>query len=265
MVRLTGKDLLGKLPSSLLSEAHTIVFKPLTVDNQVACCAVEDSAFTNPEHRATPEKVSQAYQPFSFVLFGHPESTFSMNQGPPSKPSLKLTYHQFSYRLSKCSDISYGIFARLEPEPQPRALASKISADRTLALATEDETGELVLLAHIVSTMGTDPVVMDRDMDFPRNWRDAEASRGSSLGHQEDGRTVCLHSLAVIPEVHGSGFGKLIVSAYLRVMRESGLCDRVALLCQDVSYLESLSGALPRLFPPLLPPPHPPKKGNSLE
>lgn len=137
----------------------------------------------------------------------------------------------------KCSNISYGIFARLEKEPQPGSLASKVSADRAGDLTAEDKTGKLVLLAHIVSTMGTGAIVTDKDMAYPQNWRDSEASKGSPLGHQEDGRTVCLHSLAVIPEMQGSGLGKLIVSAYLGAMRESGLCDRVALLCQDVSHL----------------------------
>ena len=139
----------------------------------------------------------------------------------------------------KCSNISYGIFVRPEKEPQPGSLMSKIREDCTNAVRTEDKAGKLVLLAHIVSTMGTDPIVTDKNMAYPQNWRDSEASRGSPLGHQEDGRTVCLHSLAVMPEVQGSGLGKLVVSAYLRAMRESELCDRVALLCQDVSHLDA--------------------------
>ena len=83
--------------------------------------------------------------------------------------------------------------------------------------------------------MGNGPVVKDTDMDYPKNWRDTEATKDSPLGHQDHGRTVCVHSLAVIPEVQGYGVGRFAMKAYLRVMRESGLADRVALLCQDVS------------------------------
>lgn len=112
-----------------------------------------------------------------------------------------------------------------------------------------------VLLAHIISTRSKSPVVTDDDMDYPWSWKTTttttttttnEGSVGAGgggddtattrvLGHQEDGRTVAIHSLGVIPKLQGCGLGKLIMKSYLQQMNNSGTVDRVALICQDVS------------------------------
>jgi hypothetical protein len=92
-----------------------------------------------------------------------------------------------------------------------------------------------VLCAHIISTMGKGEVVTDDDMDWPRNWRDHEASKSATVGHQEGGRTVCLHSLAVSPKLQGCGLGKLAMMSYLQIINDSGVADKVALICKEVS------------------------------
>ena len=91
-----------------------------------------------------------------------------------------------------------------------------------------------VLLAHIISTRSSGQVVTDNDMDFPKDWKDTHG-RQESIGHQESGRTISLHSLAVLPKLQGCGLGKLIVKSFLQQMNDSGTTDRVALICQDVS------------------------------
>lgn len=152
---------------------------------------------------------------------------------------LKTDIHpQFSYRLSECSDISYGLFLRPEADVGPDSIVSKLSGDQLSALTTEDKAGKLVLIAHVVSTRGSGPVVTDNDMAYPKNWRDLGAAKDLPLGHQEDGRTVCLHSLALIPQAQGRQLGKLTVLSYLRVMDDLKMCDRVALICQDVGHRE---------------------------
>lgn len=91
-----------------------------------------------------------------------------------------------------------------------------------------------VLLAHIISTRCRGDVVSDADMDYPRDWR-TRGGRCADVGHQESGRTVAVHSLAVLPRLHGCGVGRMIVKSYLQQMNNSGLADKVALICQDVS------------------------------
>lgn len=94
-----------------------------------------------------------------------------------------------------------------------------------------------VMFAHIIATLGKGPVITDNDMGYPGNWRDPRASCGSPLGHQSAGRTICLHSFAVCPEVQGIGVGKTALKSYLQLMDQSGMADRVALICKPVSTL----------------------------
>jgi hypothetical protein len=92
-----------------------------------------------------------------------------------------------------------------------------------------------VMFAHVLATLGTHPVITDADMAMPENWRDSKACKGSPLGHQSSGRTICLHSFIVCPEVQGVGIGKTVMKSYLELMNESGVADRVAIICQPVS------------------------------
>lgn len=147
-----------------------------------------------------------------------------------------LTSLQFEYRLSTCSDICSGIFCSIVPSEAK----DKDFALETLPVANPVETGRangavLALCAHVVSTLGNGPVVTDADMSYPVNWRDQESSKSSGLGHQVMGRTVCLHSFAVAPKLQGCGLGKLMMKSYLQQINNSGVADRVALICQDVS------------------------------
>ncbi|KAH9908706.1 hypothetical protein F4778DRAFT_359962 [Xylariomycetidae sp. FL2044] len=205
--------------------------RPLTLAEDLeSCVALEDAAFANEAHRCSREK--------------------------------------FEYRLSTCPELSLGVFCTVAPE-KARAAGFEIS---TLATANPVETGRgdgavSVLMAHIVATRSSDPVVTDAAMDYPRDFRsrkstaaNAGAGGGSSsspssssggggrgrdqqhgdddrgsnaVGHQESGKTVCIHSLAVHPKLQGCGLGKLIVKAYLQQAKNSELAERVALICQD--------------------------------
>ena len=95
-----------------------------------------------------------------------------------------------------------------------------------------------VLLGHIVATKSTNSTVKDEDMNIPTS--DAPDSK---LGHKEEGRTVCIHSLAVLPEYQRRGLGKTLIKAYLQRMESHGVADRVALLAHEhlIPYYESLA------------------------
>jgi hypothetical protein len=95
-----------------------------------------------------------------------------------------------------------------------------------------------VLLAHIVATRCCADVIMDNDMDYPRDWRTL-GGKCTDVGNQEKGRTVGIHSLAVSPKVQGCGVGKIIVKSYLQQVNNSALADRVSLICQDVRFRPS--------------------------
>jgi predicted N-acetyltransferase YhbS len=95
-----------------------------------------------------------------------------------------------------------------------------------------------VLLGHIVATKTTNPTVTDDDMNIP------SSSRGSdvTVGHREEGRTICIHSLAVLPAYQRRGLGKTLMKAYLQRMETQGVADRAALIAHQelIPYYEAL-------------------------
>ncbi|AEO67002.1 uncharacterized protein THITE_2144480 [Thermothielavioides terrestris NRRL 8126] len=168
--------------------------RPLTVADLEACIALENAAFTQPEHRASPEKLA--------------------------------------YRLTVCPEVSLGLFVTIAPEQ------AKDLGIETLALARPVETGRAdgavsVLLAHAISTRTHGDVVTDADMDYPKDWRARSARVAEPVGHQEGGKTVALHSFAVLPRVHRCGLGQMLMRAFLDQMKSCGLVQRVALICQE--------------------------------
>ncbi|OCL09286.1 acyl-CoA N-acyltransferase [Glonium stellatum] len=69
-------------------------------------------------------------------------------------------------------------------------------------------------------------------MALPPQWQ-SDLNADPHLGHKEDGRTICLHSLAVLPDYQNQGLGKLLVLAYIERMKSSGVADRIALITYD--------------------------------
>jgi len=52
----------------------------------------------------------------------------------------------------------------------------------------------------------------------------------AKVGHQEAGRTICIHSLAVLPQYQDRGLGKTLMEAFLQRTASHGVADRAALL-----------------------------------
>ncbi|KAF4304839.1 hypothetical protein GTA08_BOTSDO14216 [Botryosphaeria dothidea] len=62
------------------------------------------------------------------------------------------------------------------------------------------------------------------------------------VSHQEEGRTIAIHSLAVEPEFQRRGLGKTLLKAYIQRMQNSGVADRISILTYDrlVPFYESV-------------------------
>ncbi|WEW59553.1 hypothetical protein PRK78_005027 [Emydomyces testavorans] len=123
------------------------------------------------------------------------------------------------YRLTKCPELSLGIFSR------PRTAPNR-------------ETPQASLVAHILATRTPAPVVTDASMGLPENWRDRTSTlpneRGvEPLGHQDQGSTIAVHSLAVVPEHQGKGLGKTLMKSYIQRIRDAKIADRIVLLSHD--------------------------------
>lgn len=100
-----------------------------------------------------------------------------------------------------------------------------------------------MLVGHVVASKTDDLVASDKSMDYPKDW-DAPHPTKTDVGHQEAGRTIVLHSVAVLQEFQGRGLGRVLMQAYIQQMNGAGIADRLALIAHDVSitfYSSSLS------------------------
>lgn len=184
---------------------------------------------------------------------------------------------QFQYRLSTCGTLSLGVFtcgitqpptpAKEPPDTPPsqytpspplpsadlliKTLTAAVSREITATLPPRKE----LLLGHIIATKTHNPCVKDRDMAVPSWWRarnkpssgptppaPTNGDAAKDGGHAERGTTLCIHSLAVLPQYQNRGLGKLLMRSYLGRIEGSGVADRVALIARDdmVPFYEAL-------------------------
>jgi predicted N-acetyltransferase YhbS len=53
------------------------------------------------------------------------------------------------------------------------------------------------------------------------------------LGHQDQGSTITIHSLAVLPEHQRKKVGSTLMKAYIQRIKDAAIADRIALLAHD--------------------------------
>ncbi|EEQ29409.1 acetyltransferase [Microsporum canis CBS 113480] len=95
-----------------------------------------------------------------------------------------------------------------------------------------------VLLAHILATRTTSPVITNATMEIPKDWRNKKSALPRSsdeepIGHQDEGSTIAIHSLAVLPEHQDKGLGKLLIKSYIQRIQDAKIADRLVLLAHD--------------------------------
>lgn len=137
---------------------------------------------------------------------------------------------QFIYRLRHCGNICYGLFTTVDPDSNDDDKNAP-----TYAVAPKVDSNyerRRVLLGHIIATLTTNEVIKDEDMALPPDWA-SKTPTPSNLGHKEAGRTLCIHSLAVLPDYQNKGIGSNLMSGYIKRMKDSKICDRIALLAED--------------------------------
>ncbi|PIA93010.1 hypothetical protein CB0940_04109 [Cercospora beticola] len=136
-------------------------------------------------------------------------------------PAERASREKFQYRLKNCGELSLGIFTSEENSEATTAS----TASPAWSGAPERKS---ILLGHIVSTMTTSSTVTDDDMSIP-----TADNPDSKLGHKPEGRTVCIHSLAVLPEYQGRSLGGTLMKAYLHRLKTQSVADRAALIAHD--------------------------------
>jgi hypothetical protein len=91
-----------------------------------------------------------------------------------------------------------------------------------------------VLIGHVVAAKTNEFIASDESMGVPEDW-DSPHPKPSNLGHQEAGRTIVIHSVAILPAFQGRGLGRVLMMAYMQQMNGAGIADRLALIAHDVS------------------------------
>lgn len=69
-------------------------------------------------------------------------------------------------------------------------------------------------------------------MDYPKDWK-TNYQFAPSIGHNEEGQTICIHSLCVHPDFQGKGLAQMLLRSYVQKMKDAGVAKRIALLCRD--------------------------------
>ncbi|KAL9621178.1 MAG: hypothetical protein Q9160_004310 [Pyrenula sp. 1 TL-2023] len=129
---------------------------------------------------------------------------------------------KFIYRLSKCPELSFGIFSR--------APLSQKKQDGKLPQSE--------LVAHVISTRTSTPHVTDEAMALPPDWKTSKRTLPKDddekfLGHEDQGGTIAIHSLAVMPQHQGKGIGSTLLKSYVDRIREAKIADRIVLIAHE--------------------------------
>ncbi|KAK2759504.1 hypothetical protein FQN54_002983 [Arachnomyces sp. PD_36] len=132
------------------------------------------------------------------------------------------------YRLTKCPELTLGVFS-LPPanadHPKPRP----------------------TLVAHVIATRSPAGLVNEASMSYPPDWQTKSSTLPKTadsepLGHQDQGSSIHLHSLAVLPEHQGKGLGTMIMKSYIQRIKDALIAERISLLARDklVPFYEGL-------------------------
>jgi GNAT superfamily N-acetyltransferase len=149
--------------------------------------------------------------------------TTHVEHGPDSE--------QIEYRLRTCGELCSGLFTSAYPTSSG-PLGDIIKTRKFQSIDSSDADRKRVLLGHIIATKSASRIVTDEAMDYPKDWQ-TKYQLAPSIGHNEDGETVCLHSLCVHPDFAGRGLGKVLLKSYIQRIKDSGVAKRVALICRD--------------------------------
>ncbi|MCJ1468131.1 hypothetical protein MMC07_006759 [Pseudocyphellaria aurata] len=141
----------------------------------------------------------------------------------------RCSREKFNYRLSACSELCLGLFSTFDADAPTSSVPTYATARPTNSAAP---TKKAVLIAHIVATKCESKTITDRSMDCPPDWQ-SSAPPSDGRGHQEHGRTIAVHSVAVLPQYQGRHLGSMTLKSYLQRMETAGIADRISLLAHQ--------------------------------
>ncbi|KAL6717208.1 hypothetical protein ACLMJK_005123 [Lecanora helva] len=138
---------------------------------------------------------------------------------------------KFRYRLTVCPELCFGLFSTTTSPPSSTTIPTYATAHPPDSAYPSKRA---VLIAMIIATKTNAPGVTDESMEYPPDYRTTPASAsGDTRGHQEQGRTIGIHSVGVLPAYQRRGLAKTMMKSYQQRMETSGIADRIALLAHS--------------------------------
>ncbi|RMZ73498.1 polyamine acetyltransferase [Pyrenophora seminiperda CCB06] len=183
-------------------------------------------------HIAQEERLKQmGVRPYSSLLNVTDLDDCDWLEHAAFDPIEAATREKLEYRLQTCGELCSGLFSSAYPT-NSGPLGELIKTRTFPHIDSSDSDRKRVLLAHIISTKAKSPLVTDDAMDYPKDWK-AKYQLTPSIGHNEDGQTVCLHSLCVHPHFARKGLGMILLKSYTQRIKDSGVATRIALICRE--------------------------------
>ncbi|KAI7282952.1 hypothetical protein KC345_g3213 [Hortaea werneckii] len=148
-------------------------------------------------------------------------------------PNERATREKFEYRLKHCGELCVGVYTSHSENKIP-------TAETSAPVYSGAPQRKAVLIGHLIVTKTTNLTVTDADMAVPSSSSSSFSSTtttdptsSSSGPHKEEGRTILIHSLAVLPQYQHLGLGRTLMESFLQRTEALGVADRAALITHE--------------------------------
>ncbi|KAF2877351.1 hypothetical protein BDV95DRAFT_625270 [Massariosphaeria phaeospora] len=219
------------MPRDLESEKATLAGMPPLSKEQASSPPPADPQSIYKIPTAERFKKMKGIHPYGLLLSQADLDDCDWLEHAAFEPHEAASREKLEYRLRTCGQLCSGIFSSAYPTTSG-PLATLVKSRTFPSVDSADSDRKRLLLGHIIATRFTSPVVTDASMDFPKDWR-TKYQLNPPVGHDEDGDTVCLHSLCVHPNVQGKGLAMVLLRGWIQRIKDSGTGKRIALLCRE--------------------------------
>ncbi|KAI7528051.1 hypothetical protein KC331_g15957 [Hortaea werneckii] len=155
-------------------------------------------------------------------------------------PNERATREKFEYRLKHCGELCVGVYTSHSENKIP-------TAETSAPVYSGAPQRKAVLIGHLIVTKTTHLTVTDADMAVPSSSSSSSStttttttatdptspSDSPSGPHKEEGRTILIHSLAVLPQYQNLGLGRTLMESFLQRTEALGVADRAALITHE--------------------------------
>jgi hypothetical protein len=143
-----------------------------------------------------------------------------------SGPSVLIDSHTDMLFKLHYQIVTAGLSIGLFTSVLPTSPFADLPTYETSPLAQPDSERRIVLLAHAICTLSANDRLTTGDFAIPTG----NGKSPFSVGHNVQGRTLALHSLAVLPAVSGRKIGTILLRSLGQMAASANVADRISLV-----------------------------------